>query len=163
MKNFVHNRPARLTAAFDVEEDTVSDTITTIFAIAAGSPADQWIRKRGVDMAGKRLERGKLTMKVVVSRSSIDVSVLSHKDAKTGEPFVQKRTHWVADQFVWFIKGLKKRRIPANLDQDFAKYLAAKKAIVISPLPKVKVTPILEDDNMDVPVTIMDGIFTSLS
>lgn len=145
MLNFVHNRPARLTAAFDVTEDTEKDTVTVVFAVAAGAPADQWIRKRGVEMAGKRLERGKLTMKVVVSRSSIDVSVLSHKDAKTGQPFIQKRTHWVADQFVWFVKGLKKRRVPSNLDQDFAALLRTKKVEVLSPILKVKAEVLLEE------------------
>ncbi len=126
MINFVHNRPARVTAAFDVTEDTVTDIITVLFAIAACSPADQWNRKRAVQMAGKRLQRGKNAMKVKISRSSIDVSILSHKDAKTGQPFVQKRTHWVADQFVFFIKGLKKRRIPRNLENEFACYLIEK-------------------------------------
>lgn len=132
MINFVHNRPARVTAAFDVTENTPGNIITVTFAIAACSPADQWNRKMAIQMAGKRLERGRNVMEVKIAATTIDLSYLAHKDAKTGQPFVQKRTHWVADQFVFFIKGLKKRRIPRNLENDFAGYLINKGVTILN-------------------------------
>lgn len=120
MINFVHNRDARLTCAFNVVDKKTE--IDLEFSVAAGNPSDIWIRKRGVETAKKRLLRRRQIHTVKISPDTIRTEHLIDIDSPDTVP-LQNKTHWVADHFVWFVHGLKKRRIVQNLDIHFSNYL----------------------------------------